>query len=186
MAVEAVKRIFSVEEYHRMHGAGILGEDDRVELLDGELFEMTPISSRHAAAVKRLLHLFAARVAGRAIVSIQDPIGLGGVSEPQPDLCLLAPRDDFYASAHPTAADVLLLVEVSDTSQAYDRNVKLPLYARHGIREVWLLDLASSRLTVFRDPSDGGYASAVHPGPEEPIAPQALPDLTFHLRDLLS
>jgi hypothetical protein len=185
MAVEAVKRIFSVEEYHRMLGAGILGEDDRVELLEGELFEMTPVSTRHAATVKRLLHLFVAQVAGRAIVSIQDPIGLGGVSEPQADLCLLAPRDDFYASAHPSAADVLLLVEVSDTSQAYDRNIKLPLYARHGIQEVWLLDLSSSRLSIFRDPSGDGYRTVRRPEPGEPVAPLALPDLTLRARDLL-
>lgn len=135
MAVQLLKRLFTVAEYHRMAEAGILGEDDRVELIEGEIVGMTPISSRHAGQVNRLVRLFTQRLGGRAILSVQNPIRLGEHSEPQPDVALLRPRPDFYATAHPGSEDVLLVIEVADlsacdaqagTSAAYDREVKPP------------------------------------------------------------
>ena len=141
MPVQASRRLFTVHEYYRMAEAGIFGEDDRVELLSGEIVEMTPIGSRHAAAVSRLIHVFTARLSGTAILRVQDPLRLDNYSEPQPDLAIVRLRQDFYRDAHPDAADVLLLIEVADTSGDIDRTVKIPLYARSGVAEVWVVDL---------------------------------------------
>lgn len=150
-------RAFTVEQYHRMAEAGILGEDDRVELIDGEIVEMTPIDSRHAACVNKLNELFSQRVRNSAIVSVQNPVRLSTDSEPQPDLALLRPRADFYASRAPGPRDVLLLVEVADASLAYDRDFKLARYARRDIPEVWIVDLEGERVLVFRDPAGAVY-----------------------------
>ena len=133
MAVQLLRRRFTVHEYHLMGQAGILVEDDRLELLEGEIVELAPIGSRHQAAVNRLNALFSSRLAAGALVNVQGPVRLGDHSEPQPDVMLVRRRSDFYETAHPEPADVLLLVEVSDTSIEYDRQVQLPLYARHGI-----------------------------------------------------
>jgi len=148
---------FTAEEYHRMGKAGLFGEDDRVELIEGEIVEMTPIGSRHAGTVKRLIRLLSQAVGGQAIVAAQDPLTLGPRSEPQPDIALLRPRDDFYTTSHPGPGDVLLLIEVAEASLRYDREVKLPLYARHGIPAVWLVDLAGRELTAYEQPADDGY-----------------------------
>ncbi|GIW50689.1 MAG: hypothetical protein KatS3mg081_0044 [Gemmatimonadales bacterium] len=156
MAVQLMKRRFTVAEYHKMAEAGILGEDDRVELLEGELVAMAPIGSRHATCVRRLNYLLSRGVGERAIVDVQNPIRLSEYSEPQPDLALLKPRPDFYAAAHPGPEDVLLVVEVAETSADYDREVKIPLYARAGIPEVWLVDLAGAQIETFRQPAQGG------------------------------
>jgi len=134
MAAPLVRHRFTVEEYHRMGQAGILSEDDRVELIEGEIVEMAPVGSRHAACVKRLNALLSRRAGGRALVSVQDPIRLGEHSEPQPDLALLKPREDFYAAAHPGPEDVLLVIEVAETSLEYDREVKLPSTLGRGSR----------------------------------------------------
>lgn len=157
MSAPFTTRRFTVDEYHRMVEAGVLHEDDRVELLDGQIVVMTPIGSRHAATVDRLTHLFSQRVGNRAIVRVQNPIVLGQYWEPQPDLCLLRPRDDFYASAHPRDADVLLVVEVADTSASDDRERKLPEYARAGVAEAWLVDLERDAVEVHREPGPEGY-----------------------------
>lgn len=149
----APPRLFTVSEYHRMAEAGIFTEDDRVELIQGEIVAMSPIGSRHAACVKKLAGLVRELLSGKSvIVGIQDPVCLSDDSEPQPDLSLLRARADFYAAAHPTPEDVLLLIEISDASVMYDRNVKLPLYARSGIREVWLVDLGANMVEVHSIP----------------------------------
>src|SRR5712692_11691964 len=129
MAIALTKRPCNVDEYHRMAEAGILTETDRVELIDGEIVEMTPVGSRHASVVKRLNALLTGRLGARAIVSVQDPIRLSKESEPQCDVVLLRPTPDFYAGSHPEPVDTLLLIEVADTSLPYDRGVKLPRYA---------------------------------------------------------
>ncbi len=151
------RRRFSVDEYHRMGELGILSEDDRTELIDGEIIEMAPIGSRHAGHVNRLVNLLSKAVGDRALVSVQNPIRLGDHSEPQPDLTLLAPRDDFYVSAHPTAADILLLVEVAESSLDFDRGAKIPLYAAFGVPVVWLLNLQERAVEVYERPDDDGY-----------------------------
>lgn len=135
------RRRFTVDEYHRMAEAGILGEDDRVELLDGEIVEMTPIGPRHAGGVNRLTRLFTTRLGARAIVTVQNPVVLGVRWEPQPDLAILRPRPDFYSTAHARPEDILLIVEVAETSGEADRRVKVPGYAAAGVPETWRVDL---------------------------------------------
>jgi len=185
MTLELTRRRFSVDEYERMGEAGILGEDDRVELLDGEIVEMTPIGSRHAATVNRLNALFAGRLGNLAQIGIQNPIRLDDLSEPQPDLVLLRPRSDFYAASLPTPEDILLLVEVADSSLRVDRQVKIPLYARAGIVEIWLIDLEQSRALVHRDPSEEGYGVVTEVQPDESLATLAFPEEAFTLKDML-
>lgn len=156
-----VKR-FTVEEFHIMFEAGIFGNTDhaRVELIGGEVYEMAPVGSNHAACVKRLNALFK-RIGGEFVIGVQDPIRLEDSSEPEPDISLLKPRDDFYATAHPRPEDVLLAIEVSDTTLAFDVNVKLPAYARAGISEVWIVDLNSDIINVHTNPKPDGYRNTL-------------------------
>jgi hypothetical protein len=169
-----MKRLFTVAEYYQMAEAGIFSGDDRVELLNGEVVEMSPIGSRHAACVDRLNQLFSERMIGCVIVRVQGPVRLGRYSEPQPDLALLQPRPDFYAHAHPEPEDVLLVAEVAETSAAYDREVKVPLYARAGILEVWLVDLANECIEIYRQPAPQGYQQVQRLGRRQHLAPLAL------------
>jgi Uma2 family endonuclease len=147
----------TVADYYRMGEAGVFAPDARVELIEGEVIDMAPIGSRHGSAVKRLNTLLTSALGSRVVVAVQDPLRLSDLSEPEPDLMLLKPRADFYAGAHPTAAEVLLLIEVADTSARYDREVKLPLYARHGVPEVWIVDLDARLLRFFRSPAGDVY-----------------------------
>ncbi len=185
MTVEVARRRFTVEDYYRMAKAGILTEDDRVELIEGEIVQIAPIGSRHAAGVKTLIHLFAPPIHGRALIGAQDPLHLSEFSEPEPDFVLLRPRDDHYAAAHPGPADLLLLVEVSDTTLAYDREVKLPLYARAGVPEVWIEDLASRALDVYQEPSTEGYRRVRRLVSGDRVGPQLFPDISLAVDDLL-
>jgi len=140
-----------------MRETGILSEDDRVELIDGEVRVMSPIGPIHAAIVKRLNTLLSRSLHGTAILSVQDPIQLHDYSEPQPDLAILQYRDDFYAQAHPVADDVLLVIEVSDTTVEYDRDEKLPRYAHANIAEAWLIDVNSFTIEQHVQPRNGKY-----------------------------
>ena len=185
MAVEILRRRFTVDQYHRMAEAGVLTEGDRVELIEGEIVEMTPIGSRHAAAVDRLNALVGAALRGRAIVRVQNPVRLGARSEPQPDLAVLRLRVDFYAGAHPGAGDVLLVVEVADASLDYDRAVKLPLYARAGIPEAWLVDVERPALTVHRAPSADGYRDVREARAGERLTLVAFPETSLAVDDCL-
>jgi Uma2 family endonuclease len=186
MAVALRRRRFTLDEYHRMGEIGILGPEDRVELIEGEIIEMTPIGSRHAAAVARIHHRFSIRLGDQAVVWVQNPLRLvRHQSEPEPDVMLLAPRTDFYAGGLPEPPDVRLLIEVADTSLPYDRRTKLPLYARAGVAEAWLIDLDASALEIHRGPEGAGYHDIRRPGAGETFAPAAFPDLTLTLRDLL-
>lgn len=180
-----LKRLFTVEEYYKMAEAGILTEANRVELIDGEIVGMTPIGSRHAACVDRLTRLFVSRLGPRSIVRVQNPVRLGEYSEPQPDVTLLKPRPDFYAEAHPTPQNVLLLVEVADTSTEYDRGVKLPLYARAGILEVWLVLLSDERVEIYRQPSPQGYGEVRRVGRGASLASVELPELVVAVDEVL-
>jgi len=149
---------FSVDDYHRMGETGILGPQLRTELIDGEVVAMPPIGHPHAGTVKLLSNLLKEQLGAAAIVSVQDPVWLDDYTEPLPDIALLRPRADYYRNGHPGPEDVLLLIEVADTSLAYDRDVKLPRYARAGIPEVWLVDLGGRRLTMHRRPAGDAYA----------------------------
>ncbi len=191
MATQLVRYLFTVDEYYKMAEVGIFHEDDRVELLEGEIVNMAAIGSRHAAGVDRLTRAFSRRLEGRApspglyIVRVQNPVRLGERSEPQPDLALLRPRPDFYSNAHPTPGDVLLLVEVSQTSEEYDREIKMPLYARYGIVEVWLVDLSAEIIEIYRSPSPDGYADVRRVGRGESLSVQALPDVVLEVNEVL-
>ncbi len=151
------RRQFTVTEYQRMADTGILHEDDRVELIDGEIFEMSPLGSRHVACVNRLVANVSSQVGQTVIVSVQNPIQLTDYSQPQPDLALLRRQPDFYAEALPTALDVFLLIEVADTSLAYDRDVKVPRYAETNIPEVWLVNVEDETVLVYTQPNATGY-----------------------------
>ncbi len=183
--VQIQRRLFTVQEYEQMIRAGVFGEDDRLELIEGAVIAMSPIGPGHAATVKRLAELFYEQVREHAIVSVQDPVRLDEHSEPQPDLALLRRRDDYYATAHPRPEDVLLIVEVADTSVEFDQTVKLRLYARAGIPEVWILNLPEVNLEVYRGPTASGYKEKRTLGAGDTISPLALPDVTFAVSDIL-
>ena len=185
MMLDATRRRFTVAEYYQMAKAGIFTEDDRVELIDGEIIEMTPIGHRHAACVDRLNRLFSRGVGDSAVVRIQNPVRLSDSTELQPDVTLLRARSDFYASGHPTPGDVLLLVEVAETSSRFDRRVKVPRYARSGIPECWLVDLGQETVTVYRDPTPSGYHTVRTARRGEKLRPFALPDLELAVADIL-
>lgn len=139
---------------------GILSEADRVELIDGEVFEMSPIREPHAASVDVLNEVVRDRLGRSVIVRVQGPIQLDDFSEPQPDISILKRRDDFYRGAHPRPEDVLLVIEVSDSTVDFDRKVKVPLYARAGIPETWVVNLPEERIEVYSDPVGGEYQTA--------------------------
>ena len=185
MAVQAPKRLFTVREFHQMAEGGVFHEDDRVELLAGEVVQMTPIGARHAGCVKRLNALLSALVRGIAVVSVQDPLDLDDRSEPQPDLALLRSRSDFYADFHPRPLDVLLVIEVADTSGEYDRAVKVPLYARAGIPEVWVIDLAARAVDVYRQPSPDGYQDHRRRGGDDRLSSDRVPTLDVTVGQVL-
>lgn len=178
---------FSIADYHAMAAAGILGDDDRVELIDGEIIAMPPIGSPHGGRVKRLNGRLSAAVGDRAIVAVQDPIVLGEHSEPEPDLALLRPRADSYTDSHPVAADVLLVIEVADTSLGYDLRTKVPLYARHGVPEVWIIDILHQRALRFADPAPaaGSYRREETLDPTRPVPLPGLPGLAVDLAGVL-
>lgn len=185
MALRVTRRQFTVEEFHRMADARVFSEDDRVELLEGEIFEMPPIGSRHAAAVDRLTRILALALGEQAIVRVQNPVRLSTHSEPLPDLAVLRPRPDFYSGAHPTPPDVLLLIEVADTSAEADREIKIPLYARSSVTEVWLIDLPEQRVEVYRGPSPQGYREQSRVLRGQMLRPAGLPAFTIAVEQLL-
>jgi len=148
---------FSVAQYHQMGATGILSEEQRVELIKGEIFEMSPISSLHAGTVKLLISFFHERMKVPFVLNVQDPITLNSYSEPQPDVAVLKPRTDHYTTSHPRPLEVLLLVEVADSSLLKDRQLKLPLYARADIPEVWIINLIDQQLEVYLHPSAEQY-----------------------------
>ena len=178
------RRRFDVDEYYAMAEAGILSEDDRVELLDGEIVTMAPIGSRHANSVGRLTHLLTEQVRRDALVWIQNPVRLGDRTELQPDVMLLKWGD--YSQGHPGPEDVLLLIEVSDTTVESDRGVKLPLYARSGIREVWIVDLPAQSVEVYSEPTGSEYARSSVVGIDGELAPEAFEDVSLAVKKIVS
>lgn len=182
---EPLKRLFTRDEYYAMAEAGILKPEDRVELIEGEIYQMTPIGNPHAGCVNRLVRRFSALTAAdRAVLSPQNPVNLTDISEPQPDITLLRFRDDFYGDGHPTPEDVLLLVEVAD-SIGFDRHTKIPLYARCDIPEAWLVDLKKEILEVYRDPTPAGYRKVQRLRRGDRIAPLAFPDFEIEVASIL-
>lgn len=184
MAAILTRRCFTVDEYHRMGEAGILHADERLELIEGEILQMSPIGGRHIGCVNRLNHAFVTTLAGGAVVSVQNPVRLSPRVEPQPDVVLLR-RETGLRAAVPSASDVLLIIEVSDTTLAYDRDVKLPLYARAGIPEVWIVDVEHERVAVYRMPEAGAYRDVTVHGRGAALAPQTLPGCSIAVDDIL-
>jgi Uma2 family endonuclease len=185
MAIAYERRPISVDEYHQMFEAGVFGPDERVELIDGELIAVPPMGPRHAGGVRRLNRLFTSRLGDRALVSVQCPVIVDDRSEPEPEFVILPPDPGDYSDRHPRPADVLLLVEVSDSSRDFDSRKKVPLYARAAIREVWLLDVADCRLLVFRDPVAGVYESTLVLADRDEIAMLAFPEERFSVAEVL-
>jgi Uma2 family endonuclease len=180
------RRKLSAEQFERMGETGILGPEPRVELIEGEMIEMAPIGSRHASAVNFLSAHFVRAVGNAALVWTQNPLRLSDDSEPQPDLMLLRPRADRYRTGHPRPEDVLLLIEVADTTLVFDRETKVPLYAKHGVPEVWILDLEAKQLEIYREPGAGGYRRKLERRETESIAPTALPTVALQVGALFT
>jgi Uma2 family endonuclease len=176
------RKRFTVEEYHRLAEVGVLHEDDRIELIDGELIEMAAIGIAHADTLATLTDFAAMLVSRAARISVQNPITIGQRSEPQPDLALIRRRR--YNTSHPTPADIFLVIEVADSSLAYDRLVKLPLYAAAGIPEVWIVDLQGMVIERHSAPRDGRYTQIVIAAPGEMLASLTLPAFNVAVADI--
>lgn len=183
--MQVKKRLFTVEDYHNMAAAKILTDDERTELIEGEIIPMTPIGSRHVSCLNRLTRMLTQKIQDRAIVSIQNPVRLNQYNEPEPDVALLENRTDFYEYALPTAADALLLIEVSDSTLDYDRRVKLPLYAQASVPEVWIVNLIDERIEVYRSPVGQDYQGQLQFRRGEQLSPQAFPDITLSVDSIL-
>lgn len=180
-----VRHRFTIDEYHRMGEAGIFHEDDRVELLEGDVVVMSPIGMRHIGGVNRLTALFTRRLGARVVVSVQNPVVLDDYSEPQPDLTILTARSDFYSTVYARPSDVLLAIEVSDSRVSYDRRIKVGLYARKQVRELWLVDIPGGALEVYRRPTSSGYRDHQRLERGRRIAPLAFPRMFFRVADIL-
>ena len=185
MATEISRRLFTVDDYHRMADAGILSQRDRVELIYGEVLAMSPSGPRHGAWVDRAAQVMFNITRARAIVRVQGNVGLDEYDEPQPDIVLLRPKDDFYFSKLPSPSDILLIIEVADSSLEYDRTIKARLYAETGIQEYWVMDLRNDRLFAYSNPSGKSYGIVreLHRG--DVIAPQLLSECRIEIAALL-
>lgn len=179
------KRGFSAEDYELLGVEGILHEDDRVELIDGEIVPMAPIGSRHAACVNMLSNTLSEIIGERAIIAVQNPINLSGNSEPQPDIALLRPRNDFYASAHPNPEDILLLIEVADSSLERDRKKTTANYAKYNVHEVWIVNLIDDCVERYHSPSQGEYGNVSLSTRGDAISPEQLPNVELGVDDIL-
>jgi Uma2 family endonuclease len=179
------KHRISVEEYYRMAETGVLEPDARVELLDGEIIDMSPIGPFHGGVTKSLNRIFSSGARDRWIVAVQDPVRLDDHSEPQPDLMLLKPSLDSYRKRHPRPDEVFLLVEISDTSLEKDLEKKLPACARAGIAEVWIVNLNELTIEVYRQPHFAGYATKTILRAGDKASPQLFPDVTVDVAELL-
>jgi Uma2 family endonuclease len=176
---------FTVDEWHRMGAVSLFGADARMELLDGEIIDMAPIGSRHAGTVNRLTRLLVGAVGDRAVVAVQNPVYLDTRSEPLADLALLAPRADDYTLAHAEPSEIILLVEVSDSTLKYDRDRKAPYYARAGVPECWIVDLTSDSVLCLRAPGPAGYRDVRRLGRADGLSVSGLEGLEVAVSDIL-
>lgn len=178
------RRLLSIEEFYRLGEAGVLKEEDHVELIQGEMIQMAPIGGPHLFAVNEFNRQFSLQLGGSGIISVQNPIALPPNNVPQPDIAILSPATHARRSV-PGANDVLLLIEVAHTTLEYDRDVKIPLYASHGIDEVWLWNVKAQALSVSLEPSPGGYQRVLTLTKDETISPTRLPHVTIRLIELV-
>ena len=184
--VERARRAFSVSDYYRLAEIGVLKEDDRVELIGGDIFEMSPIGKRHAGCVLKISVHLSRQLGDSAFVNVQNPVRLNDFSEPVPDVDVLKPRADFYAEAHPTPEDVLLVVEVADTTVRFDRTVKVPLYARAGVPETWLVNLSRNEVEVYSRAEKGVYQQVRRVRRGGRLSSSQLPSLALSADDVLA
>jgi Uma2 family endonuclease len=185
MSAQLERWHFNVDQYYRLAEAGVLQPDDRVELIEGEIIRMSPIGSAHAACVRSLQIFFSETFGRKYLLSIQSPVRLSDFSEPEPDLALLKARTDLYAERHPLPQDVLLIIEVSDMSVLSDRNVKIPLYARYGIAEAWLVNLPKKTIEVYYDLANGKYRGWLEFKKAEVLTSPTMSDLTVKVQDII-
>jgi Uma2 family endonuclease len=178
------RHLINVEQYYLMAEVGLLAPDARVELIEGEIIDMAPIGSKHAGVVNFLMRTLDRSLGEQGIVTVQQPLRLGHRSEPQPDLMLLRPRADFYQQSHPVAADVLLLIEVSDTTLQFDRGEKAALYARHAIQELWVVDLANRQLHCMHEPDGESYRQVISLSTPATVSVAVLPQVQLQLATL--
>lgn len=176
---------FNVDEFHLMGTAGIFGEDDRVELIEGEILQMSPIGTVHMSVVNRLNMIFAQAVGKSAIVSVQNPIVVNRYNEPEPDLVILKYRDDFYHETRPTIDEILLLIEVADSTAHYDRTRKKVIYARNGVREFWVVDVGQGQVEQYTNPEAENYRDVATLKRGQSISPTSLPQLQFEVLGIL-
>jgi len=169
MAVEIARRRFTIEEFEQMIRAGVFEEDERIELIEGEIVEMAAIELPHMVCMARLQAMFHEKLGRNAIVWVQNAIRMPSNSRPQPNVALLKWRDDFYAGKHPTAEDVVLLIEVAESSLRYDRKIKAPRYAKAGIPEVWIVNLSKDIVEVYTTPGESGYENVRRAGRGESL-----------------
>jgi Uma2 family endonuclease len=186
MTVQILRKKFMVGQYHQMIESGILTDRDRVELLNGEILEMSPVGRRHAACVDRLTELLILRLASKVIVRTQNPIRLSDDSEPQPDIAILRRRDDFYARGHPQPDDIFLVIEVADTTIEFDREIKIPTYAQENISVVWLVDLNAEVVEVFQEPTTQGYGNCQQFQPGQMLTIPNFPEIQLGVDQILS
>ena len=185
MSAQLEKRYFNVDEYYRMARAGVLKPDDRVELIEGEIIKMSPIGSPHAACVSRLSYLLHNLDKRKMLVRIQNPIRLDDFSEPVPDVAILKPRRDYYSARHPIPSDALVIIEVANTSVVTDRHIKIPLYARSLIPEVWLVNLPKKVIETYFNPVEGSYRKSRKYKRGETVVAHSVPGLKFEVNDIL-
>jgi Uma2 family endonuclease len=184
VALPAPRHQFTVADYHRMGEAGIF-DGQRVELIEGEIIDMSPIGRKHNVCVDRLAAHFIRGLGDRVVARVQGSVRLNDLSEPQPDLALLRGRKDFYAGLDAGPEDVLLMVEVSDTTLAYDLEMKVPLYARNGVPEVRVVDISDERVIVHRDPGPDDHREVFELRGADPLSPLALPDFSLTADDIV-
>jgi Uma2 family endonuclease len=180
----AKKYSLTTEHFQQMIAANIFREHEQIELIEGELIEMVPINPPHSGKTGRLNQLFSQSVHNLALVYVQTPIWLDVHSQPQPDITIARIRDDFYETAHPQPQDILLLLEIADTSVTYDKNIKIPLYGRYGIPEVWLIDLQKQRVEIYTQASEAGYRQVRFPSNNEPVTLMQLPEVVIQLASI--
>lgn len=185
IAPPVTRKRFTTDEYAQIIAAGVIGEDDRLELLEGEIVEMSPIGPSHSSCVVRLTGLLYKLDSPHILIRVQDPIHLGEYSQPQPDISLVQWREDYYAKGHPEPEDILLLIEIAESSYSYDRDMKLPLYARAGISEVWIVALLQQTVDVYRGPSKAGYRETRQLRRGDALSALNLPDLSLTVESIL-
>lgn len=185
MNAVAELRLLTVQDYHRMVELGILAADERVELLEGQLFKMAAKGTAHSAAITRIERVLLRQLAGQVLLRLQDPVRLNNFSEPEPDIAIVQIDPLDYEDHHPMPSEIFWLIEVADTTLKRDRELKAPSYSQSQIREYWILDVPERRLFVFRQPGLAGYGSEQILTERETIAPLAFPDCQIKVRDFL-